>query len=153
MFYSQVEMEDQHPCFGRQLPCFIFHYVLLNWEEEAELFQKFPSHMLSYFLQWPLSLTFLDNIERLWNLVGNYVLEYMFFLFSEPETNSLFSVPSFKSTTGIYSSEHLVRIWVALWNIGLDSSKSQFLDSYVITSIQYRSGQDEFIENFETSGL
>ncbi|GBN33293.1 hypothetical protein AVEN_19571-1, partial [Araneus ventricosus] len=71
----------------------------------------------------------------------------------EPETNSLFSTPSFKSTTGIYSSEHLVRIWVALWNIGLDSSKSQFLDSYVITSIQYRSGQDEFIENFESSGL
>ncbi|GBO24420.1 hypothetical protein AVEN_29792-1 [Araneus ventricosus] len=162
MFYSQQE-EQQHPCFDRQPPCFIFHYALLNSEEEAELFQNFPLHMLFYFLQWPLSLTFLDNLERLWNLIPFICKQAVFrdlfeILFSEnilrqSASKGLYSALQFRTIPGMYMSEHLVRIWVALWSISLDSSKSHVLDFYVFMSIQYAREQLECRVNFLTSRL
>ncbi|GBN01859.1 hypothetical protein AVEN_264154-1 [Araneus ventricosus] len=49
----------------RKQPCFIFHFLLLNSEEKAELFQEYGVEMLPQFLQWPLSLTFVENPGRI----------------------------------------------------------------------------------------
>ncbi|GBM30875.1 hypothetical protein AVEN_261963-1 [Araneus ventricosus] len=153
-----------------QLPCFIFHFIHLCPEEKAKLFKKFPRAMVSQFLQWPLSLTFLENIEQFWYLIPYphkhwvflkiiailfpryYVLSPIrhFFCFYWPSSSGR---PD--RIPGIYCVEHLKSIWIALWKISLDSYKSSVLSDFIFPSIFecVRGAPFDFREIFESSGL
>ncbi|GBM30871.1 hypothetical protein AVEN_261960-1 [Araneus ventricosus] len=152
----------------RQQPCFVFHFVLLNYEEKAELFRKFPREMVSHFLQWPLSLTFVEKTEELWNLIPdehkNWVIVKIFAILFHKNTMVLpfrynfheyrvFGLRHPYTIAGIHSVDHLENIWVDLWKISLDSYKSPVFDYFIFPSIMKFGGNEEFLTYFLTSGL
>ncbi|GBL68969.1 hypothetical protein AVEN_176096-1 [Araneus ventricosus] len=145
-------------------PCFIFHFMLLDSQEKADLFRESTREMVSHFLQWPLSQTFLENAEKIWILIPDqfkyWVLLKIFgILFHEnpllnPVTGSggiLSDYLGFNSL--IHSVEHLRRIWIALWEISLDSDKLLVLNKIVFKSITHSKRYREFRTYFKTSGL
>ncbi|GBM95591.1 hypothetical protein AVEN_207051-1 [Araneus ventricosus] len=141
-------------------PCLVFYFMLLNWQERTELLRKRPMHMLSHFLQWPLSQTFVENTEEMWNLIRDdykdwVLLKIFTILFNEnillnPITNCDGFPCSFLGVnTLIHRVEHLKGIWIALWEISLDSYKLKVLNSIVFKSIVHSRRRREFRTNFK----
>ncbi|GBM30870.1 hypothetical protein AVEN_261959-1 [Araneus ventricosus] len=169
--YNYVKMFEQFFSSSeedRLQPCFVFHFMLLSYEEKYELFRKFPREMVSHFLQWPLSLTFVEKTEELWNLIPDaykyWVFVKIFAILFHKNTAILpfrakfyeyriFGCRNPGTIAGIHSVDHLGNIWVNVWKISLDSYKSPLFDYFVFPSIMKFGGSIEFLRNFLTLGL
>ncbi|GBO14932.1 hypothetical protein AVEN_267773-1 [Araneus ventricosus] len=156
------EFSLEFAAFSGNVACFEY---LKNFQK-AELFQEYGHETLTQFLQWPLSLTFVENPERLWNLMPDMQKCVMFreiikFLFNENISyNSLlygdcriFNPDCLPIIPGIYSLDHLAKLFVALWEISSDYYKSFFLELCIFETIENWRGQQEFCTNFVTSDL
>ncbi|GBO01269.1 hypothetical protein AVEN_24729-1 [Araneus ventricosus] len=145
-------------------PCFIFHFMLLDSQEKAELFREYPRKMVGHFLQWPLSQTFVENTEEIWNLIpddSKYWVLLKVFAILVHENPLLNPITDFQGISGCYigfndlihSVEHFRRIWIALWEISLDSDKLTVLNTVVFKSITHSRRHRKFRTYFRASGL
>ncbi|GBM20809.1 hypothetical protein AVEN_108258-1 [Araneus ventricosus] len=150
----------------RKQPCFVFNFLPLNSEEKAELFRKYEAETLTQFLQWPLTLMFVENPEGLWNLMSDFQKSVIFreifdILFNENillhtfrhRDCHIFSLDCLPIIPGMHNLDHLARLFIALWEISSYENKLFFLNSWIFKIIESSRGQQEFLINFVTTGL
>ncbi|KAF8787802.1 hypothetical protein HNY73_009364 [Argiope bruennichi] len=152
-----------------QQPCFVFIFKRLDSEEKARLFQQFPRETISQFLQWPLSVTFRDNAEEVWNFIPDshkdWVFIKIFTILFQKSSMLLYTrltimhylgltkkMPGI--VTGIYNTDHLRSIWSTLWEISPNDYKLHVLELFVFSGLVLCSPKPyAFITCFESSGL
>ncbi|GBM47778.1 hypothetical protein AVEN_260065-1 [Araneus ventricosus] len=152
-----------------RLASFVSAFMLLTSSEIEDLFQSQAKAMVFLFLQWPLSMTFLEKTEEIWNLIPDEQKELLFAELitilcegsSIVETMKIY-ISNYLSKPVLYSFllniDHVRRIYFSLWKISSDSHKIGFLNSYVFRSILgFYVGEidrrERFCSELETNGL
>ncbi|KAF8787801.1 uncharacterized protein LOC129973044 [Argiope bruennichi] len=169
-----IEYIFKHPVVDCRLQCFISEFSSLSSEKKSFVFRKHTQKMISHFLQWPLSLTFAENAEEIWNFISEDLKEhflqkifetlfphfrffYRFFIdgFSLfiPMAGEQLGLRVSETLPAIYMFEHLEHIWIAVWKISSISLRTLFLNMYVFYKLVGSSKSRKFRENFEDSDV
>ncbi|KAF8787800.1 uncharacterized protein LOC129972119 [Argiope bruennichi] len=116
-----------------------YHFSSMGAERKTNLFREFPRNVLSYFLQWPLSLLLLENTDKICYLLDQ--LDLLDFLFAKileifyfEEYKHLYLHPK-AEISDVYVTTHLQQIWISFWRICPREVKLRIINSFAFRDV------------------